>query len=212
MLQKKICLLGAFGVGKTSLVRRFVDSIFSDAYLTTVGVKIDKKLLTVGSEQIALILWDIAGEDDIAAVRMSYLRGAAGYLLVIDGTRPETLDTARLDPGPGRCRDRQRPLPVACSTRPTSRRTGTSRWSGSTQLEAAGWLVRRTSAKTGAGVEETFQELAALLRTDSHARPAGADLRLAADAAARAARARASASSTTPRSWCRPAGTWTTTG
>ena len=43
MLQKKICLLGAFGVGKTSLVRRFVDTIFSDAYLTTVGVKIDKK-------------------------------------------------------------------------------------------------------------------------------------------------------------------------
>ncbi|HET7837941.1 MAG TPA: GTP-binding protein, partial [Variovorax sp.] len=94
MLQKKICLLGAFGVGKTSLVRRFVDTIFSDAYLTTVGVKIDKKLLTVGSEQMALILWDIAGEDDIAAVRVSYLRGAAGYLLVIDGTRPETLDTA----------------------------------------------------------------------------------------------------------------------
>ena len=77
MLQKKICLLGAFGVGKTSLVRRYVDTIFSDAYLTTVGVKIDKKLLTVGGEQMALILWDIAGEDDIAAVRVSYLRGAA---------------------------------------------------------------------------------------------------------------------------------------
>ena len=61
MLQKKICLLGAFGVGKTSLVRRFVDTIFSDAYLTTVGVKIDKKLITVGSEQMALILCDIAG-------------------------------------------------------------------------------------------------------------------------------------------------------
>ena len=94
MLQKKICLLGAFGVGKTSLIRRYVDSIFSDAYLTTVGVKIDKKVLTVGTEEMALILWDIAGEDEIAAVRVSYLRGAAGYLLVVDGTRPETLDTA----------------------------------------------------------------------------------------------------------------------
>ena len=75
-------------------MRRYVDTIFSDAYLTTVGVKIDKKVLTVGTEQLALILWDIAGEDEVSAVRVSYLRGAAGYLLVVDGTRPETLETA----------------------------------------------------------------------------------------------------------------------
>ena len=81
-------------MGKTSLVRRFVDSIFSDAYLTTVGVKIDKKVLSTGTEPLALILWDIAGEDEVSAVRMSYLRGAAGYLLVVDSTRPETLETA----------------------------------------------------------------------------------------------------------------------
>ena len=47
MIQKKVCLLGAYGVGKTSLVSRFVHSIFSDKYLTTVGVKIDKKSVTV---------------------------------------------------------------------------------------------------------------------------------------------------------------------
>ena len=94
MLQKKICLLGAFGVGKTSLVRRYVDTIFSDTYLTTVGVKIDKKVASVDGEEVALIIWDIAGEDAVAAVRVSYLRGAAAYLLVVDGTRPETLETA----------------------------------------------------------------------------------------------------------------------
>ena len=94
MLQKKVCVLGAFGVGKTSLVRRYVESIFSDAYLTTVGVKIDKKTLTVGAETVTLILWDIAGEDDVTSIRMSYLRGAAGYFLVADGTRAETLDVA----------------------------------------------------------------------------------------------------------------------
>ena len=94
MLQKKVCVLGAFGVGKTSLVRRYVESIFSDAYLTTVGVKIDKKTLTVGAEPVTLILWDIAGEDDVTAIRMSYVRGAAGYFLVADGTRAETLEVA----------------------------------------------------------------------------------------------------------------------
>lgn len=162
MLQKKICLLGAFGVGKTSLVRRFVDTIFSDAYLTTVGVKIDKKLLTVGTEQMALILWDIAGEDDIAAVRVSYLRGAAGYLLVIDGTRPETLDTAvsiqsRVDAEIGSV-----PF-VALLNKADLEEDWTISMERIAQLEAAGWTFRRTSAKTGSAVEETFQELAALL-------------------------------------------------
>ena len=162
MLQKKICLLGAFGVGKTSLVRRFVDTIFSDAYLTTVGVKIDKKLLTVGSEQMALILWDIAGEDDIAAVRVSYLRGAAGYLLVIDGTRPETLDTAVSIQGRVDAEIGSVPF-VALLNKADLEEDWTIPMERIAQLEAAGWQFRRTSAKTGAAVEETFQELAALL-------------------------------------------------
>ena len=47
MTQKKVCMVGTSGVGKTSLVAKFVRSIFSDKYLTTVGVKIDKKTVTV---------------------------------------------------------------------------------------------------------------------------------------------------------------------
>jgi len=45
MIQKKICMLGSFAVGKTSLIRRFVESIYSEAYHTTVGVKIDKRVV-----------------------------------------------------------------------------------------------------------------------------------------------------------------------
>src|SRR5215211_7084781 len=93
VVQKKICMLGGFSVGKTSLVKRFVESVFSETYLTTVGVKIDKKTVDLGERAVNLILWDVAGEDDISAVRMSYyyLRGCAGYVLVADGTRPSTL-------------------------------------------------------------------------------------------------------------------------
>src|SRR5271163_4489340 len=94
-LQKKICMIGAFSVGKTSLVKRYVQSVFSETYLTTVGVKIDKKTVDVSGRTVNLILWDVAGEDDISSLRMSYLRGAAGYVLVADGTRPSTLDVAR---------------------------------------------------------------------------------------------------------------------
>ena len=104
-------MLGAFSVGKTSLVKRYVESVFSETYLTTVGVKIDKKTVEVKGRQVALILWDIAGEDEVSTVRMSYLRGSAGYLLVADGTRAASLEVARSlrrasRPSSGRCRSR----------------------------------------------------------------------------------------------------------
>ncbi|MDM0074750.1 Rab family GTPase [Variovorax sp. J2P1-59] len=162
MMQKKICLLGAFGVGKTSLVRRYVHTIFSDAYLTTVGVKIDKKVLNVGSEEVALILWDIAGEDEVAAVRVSYLRGAAGYLLVVDGTRPETLDTAVSIQSRVNAEIGAVPFFVLLNKADLQ-----EDWAIPPEriaaLEASGWVFRRTSAKTGDGVETTFAELAARL-------------------------------------------------
>ena len=95
MIQKKICMVGAFAVGKTSLVQRFVRSIFSEKYKTTVGVKIDKKVMNVNSQDLTLILWDLHGEDEFQELQRSYLRGTSGYFLVVDGTRPVTLDRAR---------------------------------------------------------------------------------------------------------------------
>ncbi|MEY3219228.1 MAG: hypothetical protein RIT27_585 [Pseudomonadota bacterium] len=95
VIQKKICMIGDFSVGKTSLVARYVRQSFSDKYLTTVGVKIDTKSVTLPDQREAkLVLWDIAGADRLTSASMSYLRGAAGYLLVIDGTRRPTWDAA----------------------------------------------------------------------------------------------------------------------
>lgn len=91
MLQRKVCLLGAYAVGKTSLVSRFVHSIFSDKYHTTIGVKIDRKIVEVSGRQVKLMLWDVEGEDHLRTTRPAYLRGAAGYILVADGTRIETM-------------------------------------------------------------------------------------------------------------------------
>lgn len=163
MLQKKICLLGAFGVGKTSLVRRFVDSIFSDAYLTTVGVKIDKKVMSAdGTEPMALILWDIAGEDEVAAVRVSYLRGAAGYLLVVDGTRPETLDTAESIQARIGAEIGNAPF-IALLNKSDLQEEWALPAERIAALEATGWTFARTSAKTGMGVEESFEDLAGRL-------------------------------------------------
>ncbi|MDY6857097.1 MAG: Rab family GTPase [Thermodesulfobacteriota bacterium] len=95
MIKKKVCMLGAFAVGKTSLVEQYVRSIFSEKYHTTVGVKIDKKQIFVKKTDMTIILWDIHGKDAFQDIRTSYLRGASGCIYVVDGTRAETLPVAQ---------------------------------------------------------------------------------------------------------------------
>jgi small GTP-binding protein len=98
IVSKKICLVGDFGVGKTSLIRRFVDRQFSDQYLSTVGVKISRKLVevlpthTATKQDLQLLIWDIEGSTKFKAIAPTYLQGAKGALLVADVTRPETLE------------------------------------------------------------------------------------------------------------------------
>ena len=146
--QKKICMLGGFSVGKTSLVKRYVESVFSETYLTTVGVKIDKKTVTLGDRTVHLILWDLAGEDDMASLRLSYMRGSAGYVLVADGTRPATLEMAlslrkRVETEYG-------PLPFALLINKNDLR---EQWAVTDddleKLRSDGWWVRSSSARTG---------------------------------------------------------------
>jgi small GTP-binding protein len=93
-LSKKVCLLGDFAVGKTSLVRRFVYDLFDDRYISTIGVKVSRKTINVAREQdvveLTIMLWDLAGSEEFDHMRVSYLRGASGVLLVGDLTRPAT--------------------------------------------------------------------------------------------------------------------------
>jgi small GTP-binding protein len=97
-ISKKICLIGDFGVGKTSLIRRFVDRQFSDQYLSTVGVKISRKSVEItDSEQqkhltLQLLIWDIEGSSKFKGISASYFQGATGAIIVGDVTRPESLE------------------------------------------------------------------------------------------------------------------------
>ncbi|HEU5236249.1 MAG TPA: Rab family GTPase [Pyrinomonadaceae bacterium] len=159
MIQKKVCMVGTFAVGKTSLVRRFVESIYSDKYHTTVGVKIDKKVVQLNRNELTLVLWDIEGSQTANDLRKSYLRGAAGYLLVIDGTRQETLSEAL---------ELHRRVTETIGVVPflllMNKADLTSEWSISegetSNLRNRGWEVMKTSAKTGFGVEDAFRLLA----------------------------------------------------
>lgn len=158
MIQKKICLLGAFAVGKTSLVAQYVHSMFSEKYQTTIGVKIDKKVIEIDGKEVNLVIWDLAGEDDFMEIRTSYLRGAAGYMMVIDGTRRSTLDVAvdiraRIERQFGA-------LPFVAVV---NKRDLASEWeldaTDMAQLTDDGWELVLGSAKTGEGVEEVFEKL-----------------------------------------------------
>lgn len=158
MLQKKICMLGSFAVGKTSLVRRYVESIYSDAYHTTVGVKIDKKVVQVGAQEVTLVLWDLYGEDEFQKMRWSYVKGASGYLLVADGTRRATFGKAlALEEG---VRQAVGALPFVFVL---NKADLASSWEIDAPMESQlvdkGWDVMRASAKTGENVDAAFHKL-----------------------------------------------------
>ena len=97
-ISKKIVLLGHFGVGKSSLIRRFVEDTFTDNYKVTIGVHILKKEVDVSKKEIVtLIIWDLEGNDDITNTRPSYMLGTSGIIYVFDLTRPTTYEQLESD-------------------------------------------------------------------------------------------------------------------
>lgn len=151
-------MLGSFSVGKSSLVRRFVESIFDEQYHTTIGVKVDKKVVKAGGEDVTLVLWDIHGEDIYQKMRMSYLRGMSGYLLVIDGTRRQTLIDAlslseRVMQEVGR-------VPAVLVLNKSDLMDQWEVDEGQqAKLVKDGWTIVRTSAKNNESVEKVFMQL-----------------------------------------------------
>ncbi len=161
MIEKKVCMLGAEGVGKTSLVSRFVRSIFSEQYLTTLGVKLDKKVITLGETELTMRLWDLAGEYASHTVKATQLRGASGLIIVMDGrnsSRRTALDLIE------RSRDEIGPVPVVLAANKID--LCRESWSWEYPIEALDEISENlrvtaftTSALTGTGVELMFSHL-----------------------------------------------------
>jgi len=167
MINKKICMLGSFSVGKTAMVRQFVNSIFSDNYLSTVGVKISKKSIALGDEEINLVLWDMEGQDNYSMVNLSYLRGAHGLFFVVDGTRGETLTVA--------LKLRLEATKILTANVPSlfliNKVDLEPEWEITSKvlssLEAKGIKLFKTSAKTGLNVENSFSALSLAMMENS---------------------------------------------
>jgi len=162
MIKKKIAMLGAFAVGKTSLVQRFVNSIFSEKYQTTIGVKIDQKLIRVRDTDMTLMLWDLYGDDDFMKMKPSYLIGSSGYLLVADGTRAETVDVALRLQAMASEATKDAPFLLLINKNDLH-----ENWEIEAEtisdLKQKGWKILITSAKDNQQVEEAFIMLAGLM-------------------------------------------------
>lgn len=155
---KKVALLGSFAVGKTSLVARFVKSMFSDEYHTTIGVKVDKKVMEVDGTEVKLMIWDIAGKDDFFEPPVSFLKGSAGYFIVVDGTRGATVEVAR------KLRERMQEtagdVPFVLLINKVDLRDDWEITDDDIEgLKNEGMTVMLTSAKTGELVEDAFLHL-----------------------------------------------------
>ncbi len=162
-LSKKVCLLGDFSVGKTSLIRRFVEGSFDERYLSTIGVKVDRRVMQMttgdGDVTLTLMLWDLAGGPDAGPVVPSYYRGAAGAVIACDLTRPDTLAGVSKYAAGFRATNPKAHLVLAANKVDLveERRMSDEELAAvSTDLDAAMFL---TSAKTGEQVEIMFQEL-----------------------------------------------------
>lgn len=97
MISRKVLITGSFAVGKTSLFNRFIHNTFSERYLTTIGVKVDKKEVAINGQDVSLVLWDIAGEVSQEKVPRTYFLGASAVIYVFDLSRPNTLKNMEAD-------------------------------------------------------------------------------------------------------------------
>lgn len=159
MIQKKVCILGPTGVGKTSLVKQFVEGIFSEKYQTTIGVKIDKKQVNQQGRGIQLLLWDLEGIDRYCGFNPRYLRGASACIIVVDQTRSQSLlegmEILEM------AREHSPEIPAFFVVNKTDL---PSSWHWS-ESELASYAEKftsltKTSAKTGENVDELFETIA----------------------------------------------------
>lgn len=170
MIAKKICLLGDFGVGKTSLIRRFIDHQFSENYLSTIGVAISRKSVVVAPvyqkqqpQIVQLLIWDIEGKTRFKKISPSYLKAAQGVIVVADVIRQDTIANIPFHIDLAR---QINPQGISCSI-VVNKIDLVEQHLSTTLLEKAKIPIQcptipiyETSAKTGKNVDTMFVELA----------------------------------------------------
>jgi small GTP-binding protein len=159
-MARKLSIVGAAGVGKSSLATRFLSNTFSDRYLSTVGVKVGTRLLNLDNAiDLRLVIWDIAGTNILDMTSANYVKGSSGFMVVADGLRRDTLAVAL-----NLHTELSRTLGSVPSVLLVNKVDLEAQWEFSSRdwraIESTKLRYVKTSAKEGTCVESAFAELA----------------------------------------------------
>ena len=161
-LRRKVCMLGAPGVGKTSLVRRFVEHRFDQDDESSIAMQVSKGTVELGDISLEMMLWDPEGSEAWGQYNRSFISGASGLMFVVDSTRPRTLDHLLEAQTKGRGFIGSRPAVLVLNKVDLTPDVALTE----AQLDAASklnWHIARASAKSGDSVDEAFMKLAELM-------------------------------------------------
>ncbi|MDH3655161.1 MAG: GTP-binding protein [Myxococcales bacterium] len=161
-LRRKVCLLGASGVGKSSLVRRFVEGSFDQQHKPSVAMSVFSGTVELGDVALEMMIWDPAGAESRGQYNRSFISGASGLIFVVDATEPQTLDTLLEAQAKERGFIGSRPAILVVNKADLTGDFAISK----AQIDAAGkldWRLIQASAKTGDNVGKVFTTLAELM-------------------------------------------------
>jgi small GTP-binding protein len=153
----KLVFLGEGGVGKTSLVGRYVYDSFEGDYLATIGTDIHVKMVDIDDMTVKLVVWDIAGQDDFAQLRKAYYQNASGAFFVFDTTRPDTFE--RVDEWIEALFGVTKSIPLVLLENKIDLESQMAEGAIEPIVEKYGVELVRTSAKEDTNVEEAFKRM-----------------------------------------------------